>query len=440
MKKNYKKAFSLAELIVFLVIGAIAIAAFTPAITKKIKSTALVLANNAKASDISDVVQAEPQREFNCSLMYGEGCSECDASTCTTCKDGYFIENNVCIKCSNRTSDCVTCDGNGVCTGCQMGSQLVGGKCEKCPAGYFSSNFSNTTCTPCGAGYYNDNPGLSYCSPCEQGRYSDYGATSCLFCKDRWAACEACTTEMCTVCEANCNLQSDGTCNCPTAKLGSGSYWFNYVNASSGAQNYITKEDVSSINIVKYIKFAEGEYDYKWNASNSDSIPAYVYAFKESDGKYKLIISGNNEYTNLKLPNNASNFFKEFVNLKSISFYDGFDTSSVTNMAYMFYKVGYNVSGADVSIIGLENWNVQSVTSFNYMFYQTAYSASTFTFFDPNVWGSNLKSGATTKYMFYQTGKNASYGPYTLTNWSYSHAVQSYINTGVEDKIVLPFT
>ncbi|EAR86017.1 leishmanolysin family protein (macronuclear) [Tetrahymena thermophila SB210] len=98
-------------------------------------------------------------------------CQECsqpnNSSACTSCNDGYFIFNGMCIQCS---SQCLTCKRkSNFCTQCKQGFRLdsIFGRCiQDCQQRYYF-NQTNNQCQPC-------------LSPCENCEYYSYRCTSCI--------------------------------------------------------------------------------------------------------------------------------------------------------------------------------------------------------------------------------------------------------------------
>ena len=102
----------------------------------------------------------------------------------------------------------------------------------------------------------------------------------------------------------------------------------------------------------------------------SESIPTgYSEQIEVSTGvytSYKTLSSGKYDIAiwspgNIFAPQDCSNLFAEYTALKTISF-NNFNTSSATNMSYMFYNC-YNLKTLDVS-----NFNTQNVINMSYMF------------------------------------------------------------------------
>lgn len=442
MNKKYKKAFSLIELMVFLIIGAVVIATLISVVTKKIKTTSLTLASNPKGSIYVDYTPKSKDREYNCPLIYGKGCIECDGTDCKSCDNGYFLKDNTCIKCSEYIADCLSCEtassnGTTTCTKCIQGHYLSNNKCEKCPAGQISDDGNPAQCKNCDKGTYNSYMGSSICLPCTDGTFSNEGASVCSNCNSIFLGCIKCNDVGCTECDSGCKLKS-GKCECNQTTLRSGysdingtlfPNWFACKNngncgytgtrAPINAQTYISADEVKSIQVVQYAEYNEGDYGYKWNVSSSNNTgkEAYAYAINAGGGMYDLIISSNNRYGDFFLPQNSSYLFANFKNLEKITFFDSLNTSKVANTSYMFYKTGEEVDSLGVfNIYGINVWDVSNVTNMSHMFTYAGKQAGTFKITPLNNW--NVSNAKNMNSMFYYAGNGASeWGIGVLDDW-----------------------
>lgn len=75
-------------------------------------------------------------------------CSSCNQpNTCTTCQDGYFLDQT-CLPCSNA---CKTCTNLTYCNSCPSGEYLFQGHCNKtCPTGIYKSQGTCVAACPNG--------------------------------------------------------------------------------------------------------------------------------------------------------------------------------------------------------------------------------------------------------------------------------------------------
>ena len=166
------------------------------------------------------------------------------SSQCKTliCDADKYPENHECKSCSGAISNCVTCNNARTCSGCQIGYDLVDGKCQlhDCGAGkyldmsdgkcYSCSNGCKSctgpdACTECEKAY-NLESGYCIMKTCEAGMYLNTETGECLSCP---ATCTTCSTVMtssetpqCTSCAEGYKLDAaTATCvelNCSDAE------------------------------------------------------------------------------------------------------------------------------------------------------------------------------------------------------------------------------
>ena len=71
-----------------------------------------------------------------------------------SCLAGFYLNSGrVCIACANLPSNCISCDAVTSCTQCKDGFYLSGTTCIACSANFLSCNSANF-CTRAAAGYY----------------------------------------------------------------------------------------------------------------------------------------------------------------------------------------------------------------------------------------------------------------------------------------------
>ena len=140
------KAFSLIELMISLVTMSCILAAFSPIISKKLKTSNSTISSLGMKSQCSKISP-------DCKLCNSTKCLVCSI----VCPNNHYKDTNscTCIPCSTLTSDCTRCSSE---------------KCLSCTSGYGYYNSSNT-CVPCEKGYYSD--GTKECMPCPEGKYQD---------------------------------------------------------------------------------------------------------------------------------------------------------------------------------------------------------------------------------------------------------------------------
>ena len=169
----------------------------------------------------------------------GTTSSQCKTLICDADK---YPENHECKSCSGAISDCATCDSPRTCSGCQIGYDLVDGKCQlhDCGAGKYL-DMSDGQCYSCSNGCksctgpddctecenaYNLESGYCVSKTCEEGMYLNSETGECLSCP---ATCTTCATVMtsqetpqCTSCAEGYKLdEATATCvelNCSAAE------------------------------------------------------------------------------------------------------------------------------------------------------------------------------------------------------------------------------
>lgn len=105
-KNAYKKAFSLVELMISLILISLISAAFAPVITKKLSKNVTTVSTNTtttatiSSKDICNIFNDkfwENNLCKSCSSVI-ENCNTCtDKTTCTSCIAGYTLKNNTCV-------------------------------------------------------------------------------------------------------------------------------------------------------------------------------------------------------------------------------------------------------------------------------------------------------------------------------------------------------
>ena len=137
-----------------------------------------------------------------------------------------------------------------------------------------------------------------------------------------------------------------------------------------------------------------------WDVSSEQngSVMAW-YLDADNDGKYELYIG---QEDGVKANPDSAYAFYSFQNVERIDL-TNFDTSSVTDMYYMFYYAGYNAQ--TFNIVGLTNFDTSSVTDMDSMFYCAGYNATTWSIGDLSNWDtSNVMDMSS---MFYCAGYSA---------------------------------
>ena len=114
-----------------------------------------------------------------------------------------------------------------LCSPCPPGTGESNGKCQKCPAGQFSTPISTTlgqgyTCQACAAGKYTSVDGALECETCPEAHQLSDDQTSCTSCKElKKADHDSNATTPCEDCATDTYSTDGGPCqDCPTGKSG----------------------------------------------------------------------------------------------------------------------------------------------------------------------------------------------------------------------------
>ena len=163
-----KRAFSLVEIVVALIIFSVITAALAPIITKKLKSNAIAIGNSSANNEIMEVM---------CANLFGDNCIRCDKEectkcvsthylttekTCSSCNAGYFCDGtSSTMPCSNKFGEgCNTCNST-KCLVADMGYYITKDGYTLSCAKQYDPNCAacnDTQCNACKAGYaFNEN-------------------------------------------------------------------------------------------------------------------------------------------------------------------------------------------------------------------------------------------------------------------------------------------
>ena len=253
--KNKYFAFSLIELMITLITISCIIAAFTPVISKRLKSSNVTI----KGNNVSDITTNCSDKFSNsCKLCTKSYCIQCDLSNCTT---GTYAESKSCTckDCSTLYSNCIECDST-KCTKCKDNNYYINnGKCEICPsnkicdginahdetyctnppAGYFCegntikkcidkynmycATCNSSQCLSCNSTYYLSN---GSCLPCSSGCVQCINANYCTKCGN-WVVLNTTTHK----CEKNCNAYLSNCVDCTSATNCTRCYGGYYLNS-----------------------------------------------------------------------------------------------------------------------------------------------------------------------------------------------------------------
>ena len=213
-----KRAFSLVELMVTLVVISCIMTALVPAITKKLKSQGITVGGSiggGGGSSSSGSSNYDPNLTMDCEENFGASCDLCYTNACISCNlvcdEGQYknVSSCSCVDCKGLYGEfCADCDTN-KCTRCIDGHGLTsGGGCTDltCPDGQYTDN-GTTLCKTCEAGYYCVNGAKT---ACEFDEYSISGAINCIKCNKAVSGCERCSSATnCTKCEAGYTLANN---------------------------------------------------------------------------------------------------------------------------------------------------------------------------------------------------------------------------------------
>ena len=261
--KSKKFGFSLIELLISLIVISLIAAAFSPVISKKLKSGGLSIGVGFGGSGgIGPISIACDDIDEDCNLCYGNSCLICskdcnsqgeyiNVSTCkcencaeiehaqtceynsehnkgiaTLCDDGYYIEEED----EDNFGTCQPCPAGRTCNGsadwnCNPGAYLNNDTCEPCPAGSYCadgqdikqcpvgtySNANALSCSTCSAGTYNKTTGQQTCANCTAGYYCQGGSHIEICPIGTYSNPKA---SSCTTCADNYYADSEGSTSC----------------------------------------------------------------------------------------------------------------------------------------------------------------------------------------------------------------------------------
>ena len=164
--KKFFTGFSIIELLISLVTISCIVAAFAPAITKKLNKidTALALSSSGITTECKDKFS-----EY-CSLCYKNKCIICSLD----CNENQYtnIETCLCEECSERGEGCIKC-AKTKCSVCNKGYYLNNEECVPCPVGHKCETEGILTPTPCPAGTYQDEEKQIACKYCTAGKWNE---------------------------------------------------------------------------------------------------------------------------------------------------------------------------------------------------------------------------------------------------------------------------
>ncbi|CAG9336157.1 unnamed protein product [Blepharisma stoltei] len=156
--------------------------------------------------------------DFACTRCQDSNCNTCDSegSSCSLCKEGYYLDSSSCKACSSFNPNCQACSGND--------------KCTKCGGGYLANelgacvllsvpncqivNSQSGKCGICVSGYYLDATNSCAQIACTGTQYWDGANKQCKECSTISTGCTACSTDAkCTSCSAGYIVNEGGLCS-----------------------------------------------------------------------------------------------------------------------------------------------------------------------------------------------------------------------------------
>ena len=242
IKTHPKRAFSLVELLISLIVISCITAAFAPLITKKFSSSVFgfgggggnsgttSITTDCASKYTSDCLLCSSSECLSCAKTCPDGqcqdasnctCKECPTSefpncakfsstTCIQCQKGFRLVEGVCVACTSEKYS----DNGKECKYCEPGFWPNDDKsaCIKCPAGYICNNGVQAKCSGNTAPTIEDGPlGSSHvCAPCPDGSYCVDGVET--KCSEKYENCLECDSQGCTACKAGTTL-AGGKCS-----------------------------------------------------------------------------------------------------------------------------------------------------------------------------------------------------------------------------------
>ena len=173
------------------------------------ESCTLDASNSTACNSCSTYFSPKVTDNSTCYSCYLDGCDNCtlDAQnlpTCKNCSDGYFLQNNKCVQCSDVIPGCRYCNGTSQCLSCNIEYQYAyysnGTNCVDCGSDTLSKN-----CGSCGNYDFYDNKNYTaYCRWCQDG-YAFNNVTN--FCSP---LCNISNCKKCSNYKSDCSQCNDG--------------------------------------------------------------------------------------------------------------------------------------------------------------------------------------------------------------------------------------
>lgn len=170
-----KKAFSLIELLISLIIISLIAAAFTPMVTTKLKYQNTTIAFNSPT-----LLCAKYDAQARCLMCTNKGCSLC--STQFDVPEGKYVYPLEGCDYKNCPTECKTCTMEG-CLTCKGGYGYNSAQktCSLCQMGWYSAG-GTSVCNKCSGNFISSTNGALSCSECRisEHKYANAANTACL--------------------------------------------------------------------------------------------------------------------------------------------------------------------------------------------------------------------------------------------------------------------
>lgn len=183
----------------------------------------------------------------NC-VDYPKGILGCrtysNAITCTACKDGRYLSNNVCPKVTTAITNCFYYSSNTTCSTCGTGYALINNACVKATANNCATYTSDTVCATCPSGSV---------------LQTTNSITSCIsLTKTGCSVINIISPYECTACTGSYYLES-GECKAPTAISNCGAYATKTTCSRCNKGYALSADKTSCVNSVPTVSYVDSQ-------------------------------------------------------------------------------------------------------------------------------------------------------------------------------------
>lgn len=146
--------------------------------------------------------------DYTCKACDTANCRRCEAGTgtCGACKDGFYLDNNQCTKCTDNCKEC------GTATTCRICKDFYfledGGTCSACSDSNCRKCYDLDSCSYCSLGYYVGNNKKS-CEKCPGDCLACTGKDACTACVRGKPKDGSCTVKCSPNCKSCLNAGND---------------------------------------------------------------------------------------------------------------------------------------------------------------------------------------------------------------------------------------